>query len=266
MANENALKLMFQKNTPASRILAFEHCFAGRTLALSQMTDKAAYRSGLPKVLDVDYLPFFDYRDPKGSTARTVKILKDHIARYPKLYAAMCFELIQGEGGYYPGNTDFFRAIIDVLKENNIAVWFDEIQTFGRTSQPFAFQHFDLDPYVDVLSVGKLTQVCATLFTDAFKPKPGLISQTFTGSTSAIFAASAILNVMEQEKLFGENGKIDRLHKQFVKRMEKIAASHPDWIKGPWGAWPAMLACSIFDGSDAIYQTVPAKSCSIMVL
>ena len=30
MANENALKLIFQKKSPASRILAFEGCFAGR--------------------------------------------------------------------------------------------------------------------------------------------------------------------------------------------------------------------------------------------
>ena len=43
MANENALKAIFQKQHPAHRLLAFEHCFAGRTLALSQVTDKAAF-------------------------------------------------------------------------------------------------------------------------------------------------------------------------------------------------------------------------------
>jgi 4-aminobutyrate aminotransferase-like enzyme len=251
MANENSLKILLQKQTPANRVLAFEHAFAGRTLAMSQITDKASYRTGLPKALDVDFLPFWDYRQPKESTAATIRILKQHIARFPKLHAAFCMELVQGEGGYYPGDRDFFRAIIDVLKENNIAVWFDEIQTFGRTSQPFAFQHFDLDAYVDVVSVGKLTQVCASLFTEAFKPKPGLISQTFTGSTSAIFAASAILGIMKNEKLFGEGGKIDRLYKQFVGRLEKISKAHPDWITGPWGMG-AMLACSIFDGNDAI--------------
>ena len=48
MANENALKIAFQKKHPATRVLAFEHCFAGRTLALAQVTDKAAYRVGLP--------------------------------------------------------------------------------------------------------------------------------------------------------------------------------------------------------------------------
>src|SRR4051812_46269992 len=53
MANENALTIAFQKHPPASRVLAFSHGFAGRSMALSQMTDKAAYRAGLPKVLDI---------------------------------------------------------------------------------------------------------------------------------------------------------------------------------------------------------------------
>ena len=38
MANENALKIAFQKNFPADRILAFENCFCGRTIALMSRT------------------------------------------------------------------------------------------------------------------------------------------------------------------------------------------------------------------------------------
>ena len=39
MANENALKLVFANKAPADRLLAFEHGFAGRTLALASVTD-----------------------------------------------------------------------------------------------------------------------------------------------------------------------------------------------------------------------------------
>ena len=39
-AVEVALKMAFQKHSPASRIISFQHCFAGRTLALAQVTDK----------------------------------------------------------------------------------------------------------------------------------------------------------------------------------------------------------------------------------
>jgi acetylornithine/succinyldiaminopimelate/putrescine aminotransferase len=62
MANENAFKIILQKRNPADRILAFEGCFAGRTLAMAQITDKPLYRAGLPSILSVDYIPFFDPR------------------------------------------------------------------------------------------------------------------------------------------------------------------------------------------------------------
>ncbi len=62
MANENALKLIFQKKYPAQRLLAFDRCFMGRTLALAQITDKPSFREGLPTNLAVDYIPFYPIR------------------------------------------------------------------------------------------------------------------------------------------------------------------------------------------------------------
>jgi len=194
MANENSLKMAFQKNHPANRVIAFSHCFAGRTLGLAPVTDKAKYRVGLPDTIPVDYIPFFNYKQPEKSTQYAVRRLKHHIARYPGKHAALWMELVQGEGGYYEGDTDYFKAIIEVAKENNIAVIVDEVQSFCRTTRPFAFQHFGLDKLVDLVTIGKISQVCATLFTSHYNPKPGLISQTFTGSTWAMYAAHAIVN------------------------------------------------------------------------
>ena len=50
MACENALKIILQKKAPASRILAFQHCFMGRTLALAQITDRPDFREKLPQL------------------------------------------------------------------------------------------------------------------------------------------------------------------------------------------------------------------------
>jgi 4-aminobutyrate aminotransferase-like enzyme len=258
MANENALKIAFQKHHPASRVLAFTHGFAGRSMALSQMTDKAAYRVGLPKVIDVDYVPFYNPDHPDHSTAATLARLKEHLHRYPKQHACMWIELIQGEGGFYAANREFFIPILDLLKENGIAIWFDEIQTFARTSQPFAFQHYGLDQYVDLLTIGKITQVCATHFTDAYIPKPGLVSQTFTASTSAILAAQKILDALTGEvasatgspRFFGETGRIMQVRNRFMSHIDRIRNQHPDSIKGPFGEG-AMIAFTPFDGSDA---------------
>lgn len=247
MANENALKIAFHRNAPANRILAFEGAFCGRTLTMAQITDKALFREGLPVNLGVDYIPFYDAEHPKESTKLAVDTLKKLIARYPKQYAAMIFELIQGEGGFHPGSPDFFRSLMEILKENDIAVIDDEVQTFGRTSRLFAFQHFGLEDLIDIVTIGKLSQVCATIYRTEYKPRPGLLSQTFTSSTQAIHAAKAIINLMNREHFFGADGKNMQVHQQFVTRFETIHSRHPELIRGPYGIG-AMVAFSPLDG------------------
>jgi 4-aminobutyrate aminotransferase-like enzyme len=137
---------------------------------------------------------------------------------------------------------------MDILREADAAILIDEVQTFGRTTELFAFQYFGLDEYVDVVTVGKSTQVCATIFREDFRPRPGLVSQTFTSSTSAIRAAEAILGVLTGEGFLGPDGKIARLHAHFEKRLKEIEARQPGKIKGPFGIG-AMVAFTVFDGS-----------------
>lgn len=251
MANENALKLAFHKHHPANRIIAFTHCFAGRTLALAQLTDKAFYRQGLPDSIAVDYLPFFRHNDPQRSTEVAVNHFKYYLNRHPGKYAAIWLELVQGEGGYYPGETEFFRQLMTVARENKVAVIADEVQTFGRTSQLYAFQHFGLDPLIDIVTVGKITQVCATLFTDDYKPKPGLISQTFTGSNWAILAGTRIVQGLIDRGSFGDDGRNLKLHAYFQQRLESIADKFPNCVSGPYGIG-GMVAFTAFDGSSDV--------------
>ena len=80
-----------------------------------------------------------------------IKVLRGHLARFPRQHAAMFMELVQGERGSYPGCHDFFSRIIEVLRRNDIAVIIDEIQTFARLVRPFAFQHFGLDDRIDIV-------------------------------------------------------------------------------------------------------------------
>ncbi len=248
MANENALKLIFQRNHPASRLLAFESCFMGRTLALARVTDNPAYRQGLPATLDVDYVPFYDSSRPAESTAKSVATLKRHLARHPGDYAGMVFELMQGGGGFYPGEREFFIALMRIVKEAGAAVLIDEVQTFGRMTELFAFQHFGLDAYVDVVTIGKLSQVCATLIREEYRPGPGLISQTFTGSTSSIYASKVIVDTLLSGGYFGPAGKIFQLHAHFKKCLKAIEKRHPAWVSGPFGIG-AMIALTVFDGN-----------------
>jgi acetylornithine aminotransferase len=247
MANENALKLAFHAHQPADRVLAFDGAFMGRSIALAQVTDKPAYRAGLPPALAVDYVPFFDPDDPAGSTERALAALDRYLDRDPGRHAAMVFELIQGEGGFRVGDRDFFLALMDRLREKGIAVLADEVQTFGRTTRPFAFQHFGLADRADLVTVGQMTQVCATLFTDAYKPKPGLLSQTFTGSTASIHAGRRVLDHLDGGGFFGEEGRNVRIRQRFAERIGAIAERHPGRLSGPAGLG-GMIAFKVFDG------------------
>lgn len=248
MANENALKIAFQKHAPASRLIAFEHCFAGRTLVLSQVTDKPAFREGLPLNVFVDYIPFFNEQDPDRSIERSVNALKQHIARYPKQHAAMVLEFIQGEAGFYPGSKAFFHAIIKILKDHNIAVIADEVQTFARTPYLFAYQYFELTDLIDIATIGKVSQTCATLFTDEYQPRPGLLSQTFTSSTAAIKASYAIISHLLHNNFFGSHGKIAKLHEHFAEKLTSLAYKYPQLIQGPFGIG-TMIAFTPYQGN-----------------
>ncbi len=247
MAAENALKMVFQKRFPAHRVVAFEKCFMGRTLSVSQITDKAAYRKGLPKSLSVDYIPFYDANNHERSIQMATKHLEWYFNRYPGEYAAMCMELVQGEGGYWVGHEEFFKAICDVCKKHNVSVIVDEVQTFMRTEELFAFQYFKLDKHADMILIGKNSQICATLYREDHKPQPGLISQTFTSSGSAINAAYYIINEIANGGYLGKDGKINKLHERFANNLSELNKKYPDKIEGPWGIG-AMIGMTVFGG------------------
>lgn len=247
LAKENALKMAFQKRFPAHRVLAFEKCFAGRTLAVSQITDKAAYRQGLPKTLEVSYVPFYDEKDHEGSIKRAVETLRSHFHRYPGEYAVFCMELVQGEGGYWVGHTEFFKALIDECKKNNVSVIADEVQTFMRTTELFAFQYFGLDKLVDLVTFGKNSQVCGTIFREDHKPKPGLVSGTFTSPTSAIQVGYYLINEVLNDGFLGKDGKIMKLNSYFTNKLKALHEKYKDLIEGPWGLG-AMVGMTVFKG------------------
>jgi acetylornithine aminotransferase len=248
MANENAIKIALHHKSPADRVIAFENAFSGRSLAMAAITDRPNYRAGLPLALAVDYLPFLDPGDEVASTERAVEELQRLLARHPGRYAAFWAEPIAGEGGYYPGSHNFFTALCQPLREAEVPIIFDEVQTFSRTSRPFAFQHFGLDQYADIITVGKITQVCATLYGKAFKPQGPILSQTFTGSSSSIATGLAMLDQLKSSGCFGPDGQNIKRHEYFANGLQRLCDRYPKLISGPFGAG-MMIAFTPGDGS-----------------
>jgi 4-aminobutyrate aminotransferase-like enzyme len=248
MANENAMKIAFHNRTPAERVICLENCFAGRSIAMAQLTDRPQYRIGLPTALAVDYIPGPDPENSLATQQRSLDALDKHLKRYPGKYATLWLELVAGEGGYYPGSTEYFTKLIERAKQDQLLIIFDEVQTFGRLSRPFAFQHFGLSQFADIVTVGKISQLCATMYTEKLKPKGPLLSQTFTAATSAIAAAHVILTMMRDGDWFGSHGQNEQRHQYFRERLEQLAAKYAGKISGPWGCG-MMIAFTPGDGS-----------------
>jgi len=251
MANENALKIAFHNRAPADRVLALDNCFAGRSIAMAQLTDRPQYRTGVPTALAVDYIPAEDASHSPESHQRALAALDKLLKRYPGKYAALWLELVSGEGGYYPGSESFFTKLIERAKQDNVLVIFDEVQTFSRLSQPFAFQHFNLDKYADIVSIGKITQLCATLYRGDLKPKGPLLSQTFTAASSAIAAALVVLDQLEKSHCFGPDGENMRRHQAFADKLQELCKRYPGKISGPHGLG-MMVAFTPGDGSNDV--------------
>ncbi len=248
MANENALKIAFHNRAPADRVIALDSCFAGRSIATAQLTDRPLYRTGLPTALAVDYIPPADPVQSEESINCSLYALDKHLRRHPGKYAALWLELVAGEGGYYPGSTEYFTKLIQRAKADNLLIIFDEVQTFGRLSKPFAFQHFQLDQYADLVTIGKITQLCATFYGESLKPKGPILSQTFTAASSSIEAAMAMLDEMDCHGCFGQDGNNMRMQEHFASGLQRLASKYPGKLSGPFGCG-MMVAFTPGDGS-----------------
>ena len=254
IANENALKVVLQKRHPADRILAFEGNFAGRTTTLAEITDKTAYRDGLPLRGNVLLVPYYDgaHPDPIG---RSLAALDAHLARHPRQIAAMAFELVQGEGGIRTAPREFFAALMQRCRAAGVVVWVDEVQTFARTGELFAFRTLGLEEWVDVATVGKVLQGSAALFTRELNPRPGLVSGTYAGATVGMAVGARIIERLEDEGYLGADGRIALLGRRVERRIEALAKRCPDAVSRHDGVG-AMHAFVPFDGKAELADAV----------
>lgn len=249
-ANENALKMIFQHKAPAEYVVVFDGAFHGRTMAMAELTDRPAFRDGLPQRGKVLHIPFYD-PDIPDSTERSLAALEAHLRRYPGQIATLCMELVQGEGGFKTAPREFFVALMERCQEAGVVVWVDEVQTFARTGELFAFRSLGLEEYVDVATLGKVLQGSATLFTKALNPKPGLVAGTCAGSTVGMAVAARMIERMDEEGYLGPEGRTVLLGRRIERRFDSLAKRMPNAI-GPRSGIGAMQAFVPWHGSPEI--------------
>lgn len=221
-ANDNALKIIRQKQTPKSKIISFTDSFHGRNSGLVEITDNPSMREGLP-TYDVSFhIPFYSTKDGEESIQKSVHELKSLLSKHKKEISGFVFELAQGEGGFNFAPKEFFIPLMEICKNEGVAIWVDEVQTCGRLGELFAYQKLGLEKYVDVVTCGKMFQNCATLWTNEYAPKPNLIAGTFGGSTTSLMVGKRIVERLLIENYFGDRGKIATIEKYAKKGLSEL--------------------------------------------
>ncbi len=119
--------------------------------------------------------------------------------------AAIIVEIVQGEGGVFPGSTEYFQSLRELCTERGALLIIDEIQTgVGRTGRWLACEHHQLSP--DIVTLGKSIGGGLPLGVTAWRAelgrfKPGLHGSTFGGNPLVCAASRAVLQVVAAEHL-----------------------------------------------------------------
>jgi 4-aminobutyrate aminotransferase len=247
-AVENAIKIA-RAATGRPGVIAFTGGFHGRTMMGMALTGKVApYKIGFgPFPADVFHAPFPNplHGVTTADSLKAIEFLfKADID--PKRVAAIIFEPVQGEGGFYPAPAEFVRALRKLCNEHGILLIADEVQTgFARTGKLFAMHHYDVVP--DLMTIAKslaggmpLSGVVGRAeIMDA--AAPGGLGGTYAGNPLAVASAHAVLDIIDEEKLCERAVLLgDRLKAKLVALQGEVAQIAD--VRGP-GAMVAVEFC-----------------------
>jgi acetylornithine/N-succinyldiaminopimelate aminotransferase len=197
-ANEAAIKLARRwqqtiRNTGRYEIITFQQSFHGRTLATLTATGQDKVKEGFQPL-------------PPGFAYATYNDIESVRALVNDRTAAIMLEMVQGEGGVNPADSQFVTEIVKLCKQENLLLIVDEIQTgIGRTGKWFAYEHYGIEPDIVTLAkgLGSGLPIGAMLgkryLGEAFAA--GSHGSTFGGNPLAAAAAVATLDTLMIEQL-----------------------------------------------------------------
>jgi len=268
LAVENALKVAFDwrvrkniasgkgDNTQRLKVIHLKEAFHGRTgytLALTNTFDPNKTK----------YFPKFDWprvTNPKitfpleGENLEKVKELEkksleeiqEAIDKYQEDIAAFIIEPIQGEGGDNHFRREYFKAVEEILKKNDIMFIVDEVQTgVGATGKWWAHEHFDVQP--DIMSFGKKMKVCGIMvgakvdeIEDNVFHVPSRINSTWGGNLVDMVKAQRIIEIIHEDKLVENAAKMGDY---MLKMLHELEEKYPHKVSNVRGR-------GIFDAFD----------------
>lgn len=218
-------------------ILSFFGGFHGRTYMPMSVGGKRSIKAPFgPFVPGVLHAPFpycyrcpFDKSYPGCGLPCFDFILRTLEATSGGSVACVLTEPYQGaSGGIFPP-VEWVQRVYELAHSMNALFIFDEVQSgFGRTGAMFAFEHYGITPDIVCLAKGLASGVPASAVV-ARNPimeslKPGSISSTYGGNPLVCAAALASTEVIEEEHLAENAGRVGQA---MLARLKQMQQAHP---------------------------------------
>lgn len=217
-ANEGAIKIArkfgeVDGEVKRYQIITLDSSFHGRTIS----TLKATAQSKMHHYFG----PF-----PDGFVY--AKDIQDIPNKISDVTCAVLLELVQGEGGITPFDRSEIQTLAKLLKEKNILLMIDEVQTgIYRSGELFASQCYEITPDVITTAKGLAGGVpigaVMTRLKDIFAP--GDHGSTFGGNFLSTRAALEVLEILKEEK---QSGRLDETILYFSQKLQALQKSYPE--------------------------------------
>jgi acetylornithine aminotransferase len=204
-SNENALKLA-SFATGRDRVIAFHGSFHGRTSGAVAVTDNP----NIVAPFNANHkVTFCNLNDLAGVEA---ELMKGDVA-------GVIIEGIQGVGGINMPTNEFLQGLSILTKQSGAKLIVDEVQSgYGRTGKFFAYQWAGIKPDIVTMAkgMGNGFPVGGILISPEFEAKKGMLGTTFGGNYLAMAAAIAVADIIKEEKLVENAGKVGEYLKQNI--------------------------------------------------
>lgn len=245
-AVEVALKLAFQYwynkgEKQRTKYIAFEGAYHGDTFGAMSVGKKSHFFTPFEELMfDVDILPYpatwQNDTDVEAKEQASLNALRQTLTDNKDQIAGLIIEpLMQGAGGIRLCRPEFIRQLVDICRQNDVLVIFDEVAVgFGRLGTLFACEKISVQPDLICLSKGLTAgylPMSVTVATDdifnAFLSsdykRAFTHGHSFTGNPLACAVALRSLELFDEDKTLDKIAQIEEAHKSQIEAL----SAHP---------------------------------------
>jgi acetylornithine/N-succinyldiaminopimelate aminotransferase len=254
-ANEGAIKIARkhgERNGQVKKykIITLNHSFHGRTITTVKATGQESMHNY--------FGPFPDGFVYANGIDEIEGLLDDHTV-------AVMIELVQGEGGVQPLDKQKVQNLAKLLKEKDVLLMVDEVQTgVYRTGRFLASNFYDIEPDVVTLAKGVGGGVPVGVVMTSLKEifSAGDHGSTFGGNNLSTTAICEVLDILNE---YDASGELEKRIAYFDTALESFYNAHKSLFMEKVGI--GMIAGLRVKDADTLGKIInAARANGVMVL